>query len=215
MKNTIYKLTLNKQNNQSCLSLYQNNLQVRKWFGEFASIIFETTTKEFLKIYSSDNSFCLCKQQVRHFFIQVTCLHQQAIWHYGIRKDLCSIQFPTKYTCIAESLLLQIRMNKGHPSYDQLLSNYLDVFQNRDHEIFYIAINILLENDLIQLIETDDGNKFFDKNPIPHSHLYFRQHNKLVDSTEEMSIFFQELNQIQKSSTANANIYYFDKSLKV
>lgn len=212
MKNTIYKLTLNESNNQICLSLYQNKLRVRKWFGVFATIIFDKTTSGFLQATDSKNTFYLKKSQIHHFFTEVTYLYQQAIWHYRIEKDLFKLSFPNKCTCIAESLLLQIRMCQYHPNYDELLSNYLEAFQNRDYKIFDQTIGILLANNLIQLIETKDGRKFFDKNPTPHSHLYFKKYNKLVDCTDEIMTFFHALEQPEplklNSFPPSTAIYY-------
>ena len=113
----------------------------------------------------------------------------------------------------AESLLLQIRMNSVHPSYEDLQTYYLNEYNNFDIPLFAHTINLLIGNNLIQSIITDDGQQYFDKNPTPHDHIYFTQEKKLVDCSKEIAEIFSQKSQCKTSKQNNRKIFYSNQEL--
>ncbi len=207
MNTNSYKLSLKQHNNQTCLQLHQNGLQIRKWFGSFATMVFNRIIRKYSTIKQSQTTAYLRKNQMHGLFTEVTCLYQQALCHYKVEQDLIKIKPPKNYCCIAESLLLHIRMNEIHPSHDDLLCFFLDVYQNRDYKIFSETITLLLNHNLIQVINTTCGKIFYDKNPEPHDHIYFKEHDKLVDCDNETSSFLESLTHVKIDTSDEANIY--------
>ena len=213
MKISTYKITLNTNHGHTCLRL-NNNLQViRKWYGVFAELIFNKALNKSNKVMQNHNTVFLNKNEIHALFSEITCLYQMAIFHFNIEKDLSSSDFPTSYRNIAESLLLQIRINPIHQCYEALLSYFLDEFNYYDASEFDNVLKLLIGKNLIQSIITDDGQQFFDKNPIPHDHIYFKKHKKLVDCSKEIADFFSITKYFEKSKQTYANIFYVNQEL--
>lgn len=214
MNNKCYQLRLYKEKDQTCLLLSNKTQIVRKWCGTFAQLIFDKIIVQYKSINKNHNTIFLCKEQIHGVFTKITCLYQKLNYVYKIDSDLNKCHFPKKYLNIAESLLLQIRINEQHPSYEDLLAHFLDEFSNYNYTKFDSTLTLLLKNRIIQLITTEDSKQYFDKNPVPHKHIYFRKHKKLVDCTNEMSVFLNNLNMTTLASSTN-NIYYVNNSLKL
>ena len=108
---------LNFDSYQHCLSLSYHQHIVRKWYGSFADAI----CNHLLQSIKSQKHYALNKKQVQTFFVDVTCLHQQAMHYFGIEKGLFEANFSSQNINIAKALLLHIRMNDQHPSRDMLI----------------------------------------------------------------------------------------------
>lgn len=211
MKNINYQLKLYREKSQACLRLSNNNQVLRKWFGEFAELIFNQAVIKLKNVNLKKDVAYMDKMQVQTFFVEITCLYQRETYYYEIEKDLIKYNFPKENFNIAKSLLLQIRMNHNHPSYDDLLTYYFDEFNSFDYLAFDKTIKILIGNNLIQSIVTKDGSQYFDKNPQPHDHIYFKNYRKLVDCSYEISQFFKKLN--DKNTSDESNIFYIENQI--
>lgn len=166
--------------------------------------------------HKQHNSFAypIKKNQIHAFFTEITCLYQTLLFQHKIDSDLKRNNFPDANFCIAESLLLQIRVNSNHSSYEDLLAYFLHEFNSFDVVIFNQTLNLLIENQLIQSIITDDGHQFLDKNTQPHKHIYFKKHQKLVDCSEELANFFaQTIKTKNPQPHTNAQIFYLNHEL--
>ena len=207
----MYKLILTISNNQSQLTLNRSNTIIRTWYGSFAQIIYNKVTIK--NSGTKPETIHLQKNEIHVLFTEITCLYQTLIYQYKIDADLIKNNFPRECFIIAESLLLQIRLNSIHPSYDDLQGYFLDEFKHFDCLLFSQTINLLIGKNLIQSIITEDGQQFFDKNPQPHDHIYFKQHKKLVDCSKEISDIFLKINEIGNSRNLNANIFTINREL--
>jgi len=201
----MYTLELINQCNHIQLKLSRSNTVLRTWNGNFAQVIFDKIAE---KHPSDDGLIYLSKFQIHSLFTEITCLYQSLIFHYKIETDLITNKFPQKFFNIAESLLLFIRINASHPSYEDLQSYYIDEYKHFDISCFSHTINLLIGKNLIQSIITNDGNQFFDKNPTPHEHIYFTQEKKLVDCTKEISnILFNKQQLLSKNQNCKKIFY--------
>jgi len=208
----MYKLTLTEQSNQYQLNLIRSNLIIRTWYGSFAEYIYTHVLKQNKHLKSKELQ--LKKRQIQNIFTEITCLYQNLLYQNKIESDLINHAIPKNCFCIAESLLLHIRINKIHPSYDDLLSFFLNEFKNCDWDLFNKTINLLVNTQLIQSIITADGLQYFDKNIQPHDHIYFSKHKKLVDCSDEIAVIFQNKNNLSHlSHKFVSNIYYVNNRI--
>lgn len=208
MNNKNFKLTYTINNDQVCLQLNSRNKIIRKWYGAFAKLINEKIVIKYKNNRPDSHSIYLNKNQIHSFFTEITCLHQIVIFHFKIEQDLLNIYQDKTVRNISESLLLQIRMNNVHLSYDDLLDYFLNEFFQYDIFIFDETINLLINNKLIQSIKTEDGCQYFDKNIKLHNHIYFKQHKKLVDCSKELTLFLSGINYLKKNRLAGTSIFY-------
>jgi Fe2+ or Zn2+ uptake regulation protein len=208
MNNAKFKLTYTKNNDQVCLQLNSRNQMIRKWYGAFAKLINEKIVAKYKNNKLDIHSTFLNKSQIHTFFTEITCLHQVVIYHFNIEKELSNIYQDKTVRNISESLLLQIRINNVHFSYDDLLDYFLNEFSQYDIYLFDKTINLLIKNKLIQSINTEDGYQYFDKNIQLHNHLYFKQHKKLVDCSKELTLFLSGINYIKKNTHTDTRIIY-------
>lgn len=209
----MYKVQLTKNNNQIKLTLSCSKKNIRVWYGNIAQRIFNTISTKYR--LTKDGIIYLKKKQIHALFTEITCLYQTILFQYKIDTDLIKNNIPRICFNIAESLLLQIRINTLHPSYEDLQAFFLDEFKDFDLILFNQTINLLIEKNLIQSIITDDGQQFFDKNIELHDHIYFKKHKKLVDCTKEIADFFSMTKHINKSKQTCAKIFYFNKELNL
>jgi hypothetical protein len=205
---TNFKLTFKKHNDQVCLQLNSRNQIIRKWYGAFAELINEKIMVNYEKTGKDKNEVFLYKCQIHTFFTEITCLHQLVLYHFKIEKDLSNIYQCKTIRNIAESLLLQIRINNAHLSYDNLLNYFYNEFPHNDILNFDKTISLLTSNNLIQSIITEDGCQYFDKNIQLHNHIYFKQHKKLVDSTQELTLFLSGIKYLSKIQQNDTRIFY-------
>ena len=213
MKNKYYQLKLDKSKNHTCVCLSNDHQIIRKWFGAFAELIFNEALIKFHNTNLLTQTVFLKTNQIRLFFVDITCLYQRLTYHYKIDKDLENSSFPTSTYNAAKSLLLQIRMNQQHPSYQELLTYYLDEFDDFNITLFDQTLNLLIDKKLIQTLITDDGNQFYDNNPNPHDHIYFKSQQKLMDCTVEISLFLKSLHDNCRSDSINGSIFYINSDL--
>jgi len=213
MKISKYKLILYKNHGNTYLQLSNNLHEIRKWNGVFAELIFDKALIKTNLPSKSNSTIYLNKTQIQSFFADITGLYQMAMYHFNIEKDLSSNNFSAHYWNIAESLLLQVRINPIHQTYEALLSYFVNEFPNNDIKEFDNIIKLLIGKNLIQSIITEDGHQFFDKNTQPHDHIYFKQHNKLVDCSREIADFFSLTKYFKKSKHTYANIFYVNNKL--
>jgi len=205
-----YQISLSILEEKSCLKLSSSNRMIRQWFGKFAELVWE---KLITHKIASNKTVNLNKKQVHSFFTDITYLYQKLIFQYKIDQDLIKNKFPEKYFSIAQSLLLQIRINPCHPSFDDLLSHFLDEFSCCDQQIFERTLNLLIVNQLIQSIITEDGREFYDKNTNPHDHLYFKKQHKLVDCSEEIKQFLISIDCTQFSKKNQSKLFTLNSNL--
>ena len=71
----------------------------------------------------------------------------------------------------------------------------------------------MIGNQLIQMIITDDGQQFFDKNCKAHDHIYFKEHKKLVDCSNELSHLFSTSKILNRSFQKLGNIYTINNQI--
>ncbi len=188
---SLYQLQLTNNTETCCLQLRKSNHVIRNWFGGFAELIWK---KLILKNPSVVSEVSLNKIQVHNLYLVITCLYQRSIHKYKINQDLRDCDFSQESFIIAQSLLLQIRINHCHPSYDDLLAHYFDEYKDCNNTRFDKILNTLIANNLIQAIETDDDRQYYDKNITPHDHLYFKKQQKLVDCNTEIKNFLVGIN---------------------
>ena len=205
-----YQINLSIDKEKSCLRLESSNRVIRQWFGKFAELVWK---KLITHNTASNKTVNLNKKQVHSFFTDITYLYQKLIFQYKIDQDLIKNKFPDKYFSIAQSLLLQIRINPCHPSFDDLLSHYLDEFNCCNHNNFDNTLNLLIEYKLIQSILTEDGRQFYDKDTSPHDHLYFKQQHKLVDCSEEIKQFLIGINCTQFNKKNKSKLFTLNSNL--
>lgn len=207
-----YTLSFQKNNRNACLCLSSAQQVIRKWHGLFAELVF---TRINIQHYNdtTSNSIDLDKKQVHEFFVDMTCLHQNIMCYYQIDKDLNNHQFPQENFNIAKSLLLQIRMHDQHPCREALMNYYLNEFDDFDDTLFDQTLSLMTKKNMIQSIITEDGGQYFDKNPQPHDHIYFKHHQKLVDCPSEISYILNNLPIYDKKPSNQGHVYYVNNPL--
>ena len=184
---------LNKVQNTEDFSLqlsFRNRI-VREWSGEFARLIWKKTIRKFLLF---DTKVELDKKQMHQFYVDLTCLYQQSIVEHSIDKDLIQHNVSSKLFSFAQSLLLKIRINKCHQSYDDMLSYYFGEFNHTNKVLFDQTLDFLINKKLIQSIHVVDDIRFFDKNINLHDHLYFKKQGKLVDCNSQLKKLLKSIN---------------------
>lgn len=207
--NKKYKLDFETGKNTTCLCLSNDQQVIRKWHGQFAKLILK---KLKISTIPSTHLIHFDKQQVHQFFVDMTCLYQSAMCHYGIDKDLIGHQFDNQKLNIAKSLLLQIRMHDQHPKRETLLEYYLNEFDQFDDSLFDKTLLLLSEKKLIQSIITEDGSHYFDKNPKPHDHIYFTEHKKLIDCPSEIASILSSIPLENGKQTSCGQVFYMNHS---
>lgn len=183
----MYRLIYEKKSDSKKISLMKNQSVIRQWHGQFAEMIYISES-------ASENKHRwsmleLNKKQVHGLFINITYLHQKLLIKYEVETDIINQWFSCSIQEIAKSILLQIRMNPCHLSYDELLKYYIDEFHTYDMNLFNLTTQGLSESKLIQIIHTEEGKIFFDRNTRPHNHIYFKNQNKLIDCSSELANF--------------------------
>ena len=211
--NNNYKLTLIKKSNQTCLQLRYKTQVVRNWYGRFAELIFSNTLNIKQAYTQNQHSLYFTKYQIQSLFTEITCLYQFINYQLKIDKDLVLENFPNKTCHVAEYLLFQIRINPIHMAHDDLLFYFLEEHNHYDISIFDKAINLLVGNNLIQMIITDDGEQFFDKNSKPHDHIYFKEHKTLVDCSSEISNMFSGIKLVNQPIQKLGNVYTINNEI--
>lgn len=207
----MYKLILTDNNNQIQLRLSRSNTIIRTWFGDFANIIYKSVIKK--RNVINPVTLNLKKKELHSLFTEITILYQTLIHQYKIDSDLIKANFPAENLIIAQSILLQIRLNTNHLSLYDLQAYFLDEFKCFDFVLFKQTINVMIGKNLIQSIITEDGQQFFDKNPEPHDHLYFKKQKKLVDCSQEISEILSVKKEIKQNGINNSNIFTINKEL--
>lgn len=202
----MYKLELINHHNQIQLKLSRSKTIIRTWYGSFAQIIFDKVMTPYT--VSEKDSLFLSKNQVQLLFSEITCLYQRLICHHNINSDLNKNKISKEVFNVAESLLLQIRINSMHLSYEELQDYYLNEYSYFDLYLFNHTINLLIGKNLIQSIITEDGQQFFDKNLKPHNHIYFFQKKKLIDCSREIANIFSQSKLLKISKQNNMKIFY-------
>jgi hypothetical protein len=215
MNNTAFEVIIKKNKDQIVLQLNSRNQVIRKWYGAFAELINEKIVIKYNNKKLNNHSTFLNKNQIHTFFTEITCLHQVVIYHFKIENDLSKITQDKILSNIAESLLLQIRINNVHLSYDVLLDYFLNEFPHYDVFHFDKTISLLTNNKLIQSISTEDGCLYFDKNIKPHNHIYFKQHKKLVDSTKELTLFLSGFKKPNKNKKTSSDVFYVNNLVNI
>ncbi len=204
-----YKLTFETSQNNTSLCLSNHQQVIRKWHGVFAEL---TLKKLQPNIFLEKQAIYFDKQQVHKFFVDMTCLYQNAMCHYSIDKDLIGHNFSNQKLNISKSLLLQIRMHDQHPKRETLLEYYLNEFDQLDDSLFDEALLLLSEKKLIQSIVTEDGAHYFDKNPKPHDHIYFTNHQKLIDCPSEIAFILNNIPLHNGQQSNPGQVFYMNHS---
>jgi DNA-binding transcriptional MerR regulator len=119
--------------------------------------------------------FSISKQLAQHLLIEASFQHQFCLHHFRVMTDLYQQQLPAG---MLEELLLYLRMTPRHPSHHQVLTVMSRI--QPDNSRCEEHLEKLQEQRLIQKI-THRGQVFYDKNPLPHAHLYDPEKNCLFD----------------------------------
>ena len=176
------KLELSNQCQQEyILSLSKNNSRkkLRSWFGPLALHLFLKAKHQInptSDIKNQGDCLLFDKLFTQHFLIEASFYHQKCLMEFQVKNDLLSKGL--SYDDQLGELLLYIRMTSQHPSYQTLLR----VGNETTHNLKGIVSHIqtLKDNLLIQEIKHETYT-FYDKNPLPHSHLYDPDKNIIFD----------------------------------
>jgi hypothetical protein len=182
--NCTYNLKLCFAEGQAKLRLTNHSSLNRNWFGQFAISIYAKAL-QMLGVETFNYQLDIKKQQLQTLFLEITTIYQRSLVKHNIEKDLYSLKMPNYLANISQSLLLMLRMNTIHQNYKFLLNFYFEEYRTLNSEAMDQSLAILVSNNIIQKIETNDKQIFFDKNPRPHSHIYFKNQNKLIDCNDD------------------------------
>lgn len=182
--NNKYNLTLSLKQGQTTVQLGNHSYLNRKWFGQFALHLF-TKASNLTTEKISHNQLTLNKEQLQRLFIEITTIYQWGLIQFNIEKDLSKLSIPKYLMNICQSLLLMMRMNSSHQNYMHLQNYYIEEYRTLNCEALNQSLEFLVNNKLIQKIETEDHQTFFDKNPQPHNHIYFKKQQRLIDCNDE------------------------------
>ena len=202
-----YKVKLTNCSGEISLQLYKNTSLKREWFGDFAKIIWLQITKDIKVSYSS---ISLNNKQVCTLFRDITCLYMTLKLQLNIDKDLIKCNLSSSYHNIAESILLFIRINTCHKSHEDLLVFLFNEYKITESEAIEKALKLLIGNNLILSIITNDGYQFFDKNTQPHDHIYLKKHKKLIDSTTELTELMEKLDCLKIKENSLSSLYIYE-----
>ncbi len=196
----MYKIKLSFEDNQVCVSLSTKNQALRKWHGPFAQLIFDEIIQQ---RFQTSQSFLLCKTHFTNFLKEISKLYHLGSIHYKINETLGAFNIKKSNYCIAEFLLLYIRMSKFHLKKSELFTCFLDDFPNHNFLKFYETMDYLEDEDLVQAVVINKESVFYDKNPEPHEHFYTVNKDRLYDCNEEKSQLFKSLDTEYKN-----NVYF-------
>jgi hypothetical protein len=179
-----YILSLSFDQGQAHLELSNQSNLNRKWFGKFAIYIYAKA----LPLVTSDKigkTLSIKKNQLQGLFLDITNIYQRALIKHNIERDLSTLQIPSNLSNITQSLLLMIRMNSDHQNYNFIQNYYFEEYRTLNSDAMNDSLDILITNKLIQKIVTNDNQAFFDQEPTPHNHIYFKNQNKLIDCNND------------------------------
>ena len=153
-------LTLHKHNSTEAL---------RHWVGPLANHIVNRLSPHIRWPYvqpKAKSRLNISKLLAQHLLIEASFQHQHCLHHFQVIKDLKNNGLQTGNTA---ELLLYLRMTLQHPCHDHVLQ-VMSLMQP-DNTRCEEQLCDLQDHQLIQSIK-HRNTVFYDKNPLPHAHLY-------------------------------------------
>ena len=162
-------LTLHKQDRSEAL---------RHWVGPLAERLVNRLSQHnntpTLNTHVS-TQFNISKLMAQHLLIEASFQHQYCLHRFQVIKDLQKNQLQSGSM---EEVLLYLRMTPQHPCHDKVLE-VMSLMQP-DNTRCEEQLTELQECRLIQSIK-HRNSVFYDKNPLPHAHLYDPEQGCLYD----------------------------------
>lgn len=182
MKHTwqlIYQLKHQGLNEPSLSLKHQTKGSIlRCWIGPMAEILMSQAI-QLLKYHVTKTKpiivLNISKQFAQHFLIEASLQQQLQLQRFYVVTDIQNKQGIQRQ---ADELLLFIRMSCQHPCHQTLLHAMacMQPDNHRSEELIWQ----LQQQQLIQVIE-HQNTRFYDKNPIPHRHLYDPKKHVIFD----------------------------------
>lgn len=73
----------------------------------------------------------------------------------------------------------------NHPTAEQIITYIRKIYPNIATGTVYKVLDVLIENELIHRVKTDNDNMRYDAITSAHHHLYANDSNKIMDYTDE------------------------------
>ena len=183
MMNQHWQLTYNpnfRQLGEPGLTLHKHNSTeaLRRWVGPLATRLINRLaehTNQTAGIPGTKSRFNISKQLAQHLLIEASFQHQFCLHHFQVIQDLQSHRLQTGSM---EELLLYLRMTSQHPCHEDVLA-VMSLIQP-DNSCCEEQLITLQERHLIQKI-AHRNTVFYDKNPLPHAHVYDPEQGCLYD----------------------------------
>ncbi|MFC3195411.1 hypothetical protein ACFODZ_14245 [Marinicella sediminis] len=157
----------------------RNGLVLRSWIGPMAHMLMSKLLRRHhpdqARLTNNGWQLPIDKQQAQHLLIEASFQQQFCLHHYQVTGDLLNHGLPPEHF---DELLLYLRMSLQHPSHQSLIQvmSLIQPDNHRNEE----QLETLEQYKLIQRI-SHNNTCFYDKNPLPHAHLYDPKSHMLYD----------------------------------